>query len=61
MTDIVDAYEQGYDCGKNGANYINCYFGLFSCPEKTKAWEDGKKAGEKEKVKEIVKTKTKTK
>ena len=61
MTDIVDAYEQGYDCGKNGANYTNCHFELFSCPEKTKAWEDGKKAGEEEKVKEIVKTKTKTK
>ena len=47
--DAVDAYEQGYNCGLNGANIINCHYGLFSCPEKTKAWEDGKRDGEKEK------------
>lgn len=47
MTDAVDAYEGGYDCGMKGANTTNCNFSFFSCPEKTKAWENGKRDGEK--------------
>jgi len=43
-------YWQGYDCGKNGANDNNCHFGLFSTPEKTKAWENGKKEAERQKA-----------
>lgn len=41
-----DVFKKGYDCGKNGSNTENCHFSLFSTPERTKAWEEGKKAGE---------------
>ena len=40
------AYELGRDCGSNGANTKNCHFGIFSDPENTKAWEQGKKDAE---------------
>lgn len=50
MTDAVDAYEGGYDCGLKGPNTANCNFSFFSCPEKTKAWENGKRDGEKKKA-----------
>ena len=36
------AYEAGKDCALNGANQENCDFRIFSSPEKTKAWENGK-------------------
>jgi len=36
------AYEMGKSCAENGANLINCHFNIFSSPEKTKAWEEGK-------------------
>lgn len=42
-----DVVKKGYDCGKNRPNTENCHFSLFSTPERTKAWEEGKKAGEK--------------
>lgn len=44
------AYDFGYDAGKNGPNTTNCNFAIFSTPEKTKAWERGKKAGESSKL-----------
>lgn len=37
------AYEMGVDCAVNGANETNCHFSIFSSPENTKAWEQGKK------------------
>lgn len=43
------AYKMGYDCGLNGANTTNCHFGLFSSPESTKQWEEGKRNGENKK------------
>lgn len=43
-----EAFERGRDCGRNGPNEHNCHFAIFSCPENTKAWEYGKKAGENE-------------
>ena len=44
--ELKEAYKAGYDCGKNGANTVNCNFRYFSSPEKTKAWEQGKKDAE---------------
>lgn len=41
--ELKEVYNQLLDCRKNGANSTNCHFSLFSTPEKTKAWEDGKK------------------
>lgn len=41
------AYKHGYDCGLNGSNITNCDFSIFSTPENTKAWEQGKKDAEK--------------
>lgn len=43
---MSDAYEMGYDCGKNGPNETNCHFTLFSSVNKTKAWELGKRDAE---------------
>lgn len=40
------AYEKGYDCGLNGANMDNCHFAIFSTPENTRAWEQGKRDAE---------------
>lgn len=42
-------YLAGFDCGLNGPNQLNSYFGHFSSLEKTTEWENGKKAGELEK------------
>ena len=47
--DLVYAEEQGYDCGKNGANEQNSHFAIFSKPEFTKAWERGKARADAEK------------
>ena len=44
---LKKAFEMGYDCGVNGANTTNCHFGLFSSPEMTKAWEEGKNRANK--------------
>lgn len=44
--ELKKVYDQGFDCGQNGANQTNCNFGLYSTPEKTKAWENGKKDAE---------------
>ncbi len=38
---LEEAFRAGIDYARHGANEQNCYFGLFSSPEKTKAWEDG--------------------
>ena len=40
------AYKMGIDCAVNGATETNCHFSIFSSPENTKAWEQGKKDGE---------------
>jgi ribosome modulation factor len=42
-------YAMGYDCGMNGADAKNCHFSLFSKPEYTRAWEDGKRQAENDK------------
>lgn len=39
-----EAYEQGYDCGLNGADTTNCHFSIFSSKENSKAWVRGHKA-----------------
>ena len=41
------AYEAGRDCGLNGPNMSNCHFSLFATPAMTKAWERGKREGER--------------
>ena len=33
-----EVYNHGYDCGKNGANTVNCNFTIFSTEENTLAW-----------------------
>ena len=43
------AYKMGFDCAVNGANAINSNFKIFNTPENTKAWEEGKRDGQKEK------------
>lgn len=45
------AYKMGFDCAVNGANGKNCSFTIFSSSENTKAWENGKRSGEKDKEK----------
>jgi hypothetical protein len=40
--DLKHIYNLGYNCGKNGANEINCHFACFASLEKTKEWERGK-------------------
>lgn len=47
VTDYCEA--MGYDAGKNGSNEKNCHFSLFSTPEKTVAWEKGKRRADDEK------------
>jgi len=42
------AHKMGFDCAVNGANGKNCSLTIFSSAENTKAWEDGKKTGEKQ-------------
>ncbi len=39
----------GYDSVLNGANEINCSYRIFSKPELTRAWEEGKAQAEKDK------------
>lgn len=48
-----EAYMLGVDCGLHGANLVNCNFKIFSSPENTKAWERGKKEGEKAKTNNV--------
>ena len=43
---LIDSYNAGFDCGKNGANTKNCHFSFFASETLTKAWEEGKKKGE---------------
>lgn len=44
----LDPYAMGYDCGQNGPNTTNCHFGLFSTPERTRQWEQGKRDAERD-------------
>ena len=37
-----EAYDFGYDFGKNGANTTNCHFSIFATTELMKSWEKGK-------------------
>lgn len=39
---IEKAYTLGTDCAINGADTVNCHFSIFSKPEFTRAWEEGK-------------------
>lgn len=41
-TDEQTAYNAGYNCGAHGATLENCHFTLFSSPEATAAWSEGK-------------------
>ena len=50
-----NAYELGYDCGKNGGNRINCHFSIFSQPKYTKAWLHGKADAQ-----EVIEVETRT-
>lgn len=43
-TQEVFTWEAGYDCGKEGANTLNCHFSHFSSERKMKVWEEGKRA-----------------
>lgn len=47
----INPYAMGYDAGKNGSNTTNTHFSIFSTNEKTKEWERGKAAAEKDKIK----------
>ena len=42
-------FKAGYDAEVNGANTTNCHFSLFSAPQFTAAWENGKKQAVKDK------------
>ena len=35
------AYEYGLDCGRHGADALNCHFSIFASPENTAEWERG--------------------
>ncbi len=39
---LEEAYNAGYDCGKQGPNEGNCHFTLFFSPEMSLAWDQGK-------------------
>ena len=49
MTDptkkMINAYEMGLDCGRNGPNETNCHFKIFSEEIYTLAWDIGKEKG----------------
>ena len=44
---IVESYNAGLDCGKNGATLANCHFSFFATKELAKAHANGVKEGEK--------------
>lgn len=48
--DLAHTFDMGYDCGKNGPNETNCYFGIFSERRFTDEWERGKKLAEEQKT-----------
>lgn len=39
-----EAFKQGQDYAKNGANTTNCHFSIFASPTLLKAWERGRDA-----------------
>lgn len=41
------AYRMGLHCARHGANATNCHFAIFATPENTRAWERGKRDGER--------------
>ena len=43
------AYKMGVDCAIHGPNGKNCSLTIFSSAKNTKAWENGKRFGEKKK------------
>ncbi len=49
MTDptkkLINAYEMGLDCGRNGPNQENCSHAIFSEEIYTLAWDIGKEKG----------------
>lgn len=47
--DADECFQAGFDCGMNGANTTNCAIKYFSSKDKTKKWEEGKKAGDEAK------------
>ncbi len=42
------AFEAGFDSGKNSPNPQNCHFSFFATPELKDEWERGRKAGREE-------------
>ena len=42
-------FKAGYDAEMNGANTTNCHFSLFSAPQFTAAWENGRNQAVKDK------------
>jgi ribosome modulation factor len=44
------AYDAGYEAGVDGPNPMNCHSVIFSTPEMTKAWEQGKADGDRAKA-----------
>lgn len=47
---LRQAYEQGYDCGKNGATLVNCHFSLFQSEAHRDAWKTGSTEGKEGKL-----------
>lgn len=45
--DADHCYEMGLDYARNGANKLNCHFGIFTTDEGRKAWEKGKADAQK--------------
>ena len=43
---IKQAFNAGYNCYLYGASLANCDFRLFSSPETTAAWEEGRAKAE---------------
>lgn len=42
---MINAYEMGLDCGRNGPNQTNCDHRIFSEEIYTLAWDIGKEKG----------------
>ncbi len=48
-----DAYNAGYDCGRDGPNISNCALAYFATRERTAEWERGKTDGERAKAADL--------
>jgi hypothetical protein len=42
------AFDGGYACGLHGPNTVNCHFSLFDSRDLMRAWEAGRRVGERE-------------